>query len=274
MEDYAAQNKMAWEYDAYNFWVSQSTPYETAKKNLENPRNCLRYHAEYFENAKGMTIANICGSCGKRAVPLAILGANVSVFDISEQNKKYACEAAEAAGVNINYVVGDVLDIDMSVYGGYFDAAYMEGGILHYFHDINKFMSVIYNIIKPGARLILSDFHPFGKIMGTLSSGGLKEDADYFATGIAEAEMPHAGYYSEEQRKLFPRCLVRRYTLSEIINAVLNAGFILKSFDEHPSWTNAKLPGEYTILAVELPVPAAPTATNLPVVTPPSSHSP
>jgi len=253
MENYAAQNKIAWEYDAYNFWVSRETPAERAKEALENPKSHLRYHTKYFENAEGMTVANICGSCGARAIPLAVLGANVSVFDISEQNKKYACEAGEAAGVYINYVVGDVLDIDMSVYGEYFDVAYMEGGILHYFHDINKFMSVIYNILKPGAKLILSDFHPFGKIMTLLTnnSGVLKENADYFSTEITEGEMAHAGHYDEEKRKTFPKCLYRRYTLSEIINAVIDTQFILKSFDEHPSWTNDKLPGEYTILAVK-----------------------
>ena len=101
MENYAAQNKKAWEYDVYNFWVSQWTPAETAEEDLKNPRGGLRYHTKYFENAENLKIANICGSRGARAIPLAILGANVSVFDISEQNKKYACEVAEIAGVNI-----------------------------------------------------------------------------------------------------------------------------------------------------------------------------
>ena len=35
---------------------------------------------------EGLKIANICGSCGKKAIPLALLGADVTVFDISEEN--------------------------------------------------------------------------------------------------------------------------------------------------------------------------------------------
>lgn len=29
----------------------------------------------------------------------------------------------------------------------------------------------------------------------------------------------------------------------------INSGFTLKRFDEHPAWTNEKLPGEFTIVA-------------------------
>ena len=68
-------------------------------------------------------------SCGKKAVPLAVLGAQVSVFDISKDNEKYALELAAAAGVSLDYVVGDVLEMDMEKYGNSFDAVFMEGGI-------------------------------------------------------------------------------------------------------------------------------------------------
>ena len=89
MVEYSAQNKKAWEYDAYEFWVKQSgTPGDRAKKDLEDPIKMLKKYAAYFDTYKGIKVANICGSCGKKAVPLAILGAEVTVFDISEDNKK------------------------------------------------------------------------------------------------------------------------------------------------------------------------------------------
>ena len=38
MKDYSYQNKKAWEYNAYDFWVSHNgTPTERAKKDLEDP---------------------------------------------------------------------------------------------------------------------------------------------------------------------------------------------------------------------------------------------
>jgi hypothetical protein len=41
----------------------------------------------------------------------------------------------------------------------------------------------------------------------------------------------------------------RAYTLSDIINAVIEAGFTFKRFEEHPDWVNKNIPGEFTILA-------------------------
>jgi len=253
MERYAEKNKVAWEYDAYNFWVSQvGHPSERAKKVLENPRAMLGKYSDYFHDVNGIKVANICGSCGKKAVPLAILGASVTVFDISEDNIRYACETAEAAGTGIEYIVGDVMDINMSIYCEYFDIVFMEGGVLHYFHDINKFMRIIISVLKNNGKLICSDFHPLHKILDVNGLGGsssFNPDADYFSADIIQCEMAHAKLYETEKRESFPKCSIRRYTISEIINAVISSGFTLSSFDEHPGWSNIKLPGEFTLVA-------------------------
>ena len=169
MNEYSIQNKKAWEYNAYEFWVKEAgLPADRAKKIIADPRGALKQYAGYLNTFKGIWVANICGSCGKKAVPLAVLGADVTVFDISEDNKRYAVELADAAGVQIDYQVGDVLEIDMAKYGGTFDVVFMEGGLLHYFHDIDQFMGIMYGLLKPGGKMICSDFHPFSKVMDTL----------------------------------------------------------------------------------------------------------
>ena len=180
-------------------------------------------------------------------MPLAVLGAKVTVFDISEDNQRYALELAEAADTQIDYQVCDALEIDMTRYGVTFDVVFMEGGILHYFHDINQFMRIMYSLLKPGGKMICSDFHPFTKVMDTLDLQ--QPTMSYFSTDVFESEMAHARFYDEEIRKQFPKCSYRKYTISEIINAVIGVGFIFLRFDEHPSWTNASIPGEFTIVA-------------------------
>ncbi len=250
MNEQGRQHKKAWEYDAYNFWVRQNgTPEERAREDMEDPRKMLRKYADYFDRFEGVRIANICGSCGKKAVPLALLGADVTVFDISEDNRRYATETARAAGVPLNYEVGDVMEIDLRKYGGYFDVVFMEGGILAYFHDIGAFMTIMYTLLKPEGKMICSDFHPFIKIMDTLKLE--TPTMSYFSTDVFEGEMAHARFYDEETRKQFPKCLYRRYTVSEIINAIIGAGFVLRSFDEHPAWEDRTLPGEFTAVAVK-----------------------
>ncbi|MBQ8781291.1 MAG: methyltransferase domain-containing protein [Oscillospiraceae bacterium] len=247
MRDYSCQNKAAWEYSAYDFWIKEDgSPKERAQKNKENPKGMLRKYVNYFDAYQGVKIANICGSCGKKAIPLALLGAEVTVFDISEDNKKYALEVAEAADVRINYEVCDVLEIDQK-YEGYFDVVFMEGGVLHYFHDIDEFMQIMYSLLKTNGKIICSDFHPFTKITDTLNIG--QNTMNYFSTEVFEGEMAHARFYDDEIRRQMPKCSYRKYTISEIINAIIKNGFVLERFDEHPAWTNNDMPGEFTAVA-------------------------
>ena len=85
MIESSKQNKKAWEFNAYDFWLKESgQPAEKAQKILANPARSLRFHASYFSSFQGVKVANICGSCGKKAVALAALGADVTIFDISE----------------------------------------------------------------------------------------------------------------------------------------------------------------------------------------------
>ncbi len=212
--EYSIQNKKAWEYNAYEFWVKQSgTPVDRAKADLEDPVGMLKRYSAYFDTYSGIKIANICGSCGKKAVPLAVLGAEVTVFDISN----------------------------------HFDVVFMEGGVLHYFHDIGQFMYIMYSLLKENGKMICSDFHPFTKIADILN---LEQPAmSYFSEEIFEGEMAHARFFEENVRRQMPKCSYRKYTISEIINSVINSGFTLRRFDEHPAWTNENIPGEFTIVA-------------------------
>lgn len=249
MEEYSKQHKKAWEFDAYDFWVKHAgTPAERAREDTADPEKMLRRYARYFDRYKDVRVANICGSCGKKAIPLALLGAEVTVFDISEANKKYAMETAMAAHAPLAFEVCDILEIDLKKYGGYFDVVFMEGGILHYFHDIDQFMHIMHALLRPGGKMICSDFHPFTKIVDSLHLE--RPTMSYFCTDIIEGEMAHARFYEDDIRRQIPKCRYRRYTVSEIINGIIQNGFCLKQFDEHPAWDNDRLPGEFTAIAV------------------------
>lgn len=65
------------------------------------------------------------------------------------------------------------------MHGNYFDVVFMEGEVLHYFHDIDQFMNIMRMLLKEGGRLICSDFHPFTKIIDSL--GLQQKTLDYFS---------------------------------------------------------------------------------------------
>lgn len=122
MNEESAINKKAWEYRAYEYSIkNEGLPAECAKIIMKNPMARLKQHGKYFCNINGLKIANPCGSNGRRAVALALLGADVTVFDISEENKRYALELAHYSHIKMDYIVGDFYDVDMIVYENYFD---------------------------------------------------------------------------------------------------------------------------------------------------------
>jgi len=244
MRKQAQQNKIAWEYKAYETRIRQKPILETAKEILDNPMRFLRYHQSYFENISGKRIANVCGSDGRRTIPFAVLGAEATIFDISESQKKYALELAKAVGVKLEYVLGDFCETNVAKYGNKFDFLYLEGGIAHYFSEIDNFTKMLYAITKPSGRLILCDFHPYRKLDNSFATKG-----DYFDSRLYEGSPPLSVFSPQEEQGAFPKVIVRYYTMSEIINSIISSGFTLKELIEHPHWKDNKYPVEYTIIA-------------------------
>lgn len=245
-------NKLAWEYKVLEWRNNHfGTPEELANKIKNYPEGYLRYHQEIFNNVQNKKIASVCGSDGQRGVALALLGAEVTVFDISKMQKKYALELAKHAGVTINYEVGDFNSIDPSKYTGYFDYIYCEGGILHYFHDLNLFFAQVSRILKTDGKMILCDYHPFQKILAKEypERNVAKTGGDYFNNEILEGHVPYEKYFCCEERSKFPKCWLRFYTLSEIINSIIKAGLSIEEMQEHPKKDVPAWPGEFTLIA-------------------------
>jgi len=250
MNEQSAKNKAAWEHRAYEFWNRRDgTPKEKAAKILENPKAQLKKHQQYFEHIEGRKIANLCGSNGRKAVPLALLGADVTVFDISEENQRYALELADAANVSINYIVADLYDIDLDTYKSYFDMLYLEGGILHYFSDMDRLMSILFSLLKDDGVMVLSDFHPLIRCIVANSEDQYQVQPCYFDSELRRGDVAYKHFFDEHEQQDFPDVILRLYTLSEIINSVIASGFTLMKFDEHRGWKNENIPWEFTILA-------------------------
>ena len=106
------ENQQTWLQDTYEAWVHRyGTPEEAVLQLRKNPVTVLHPIVKHFGTVSGRQIANLMGSNGIKAVALAMLGAQVTLFDLSPGNAKYAEELARAAGVEVQVVVGDVLQL-------------------------------------------------------------------------------------------------------------------------------------------------------------------
>ncbi|WP_224753465.1 class I SAM-dependent methyltransferase [Paenibacillus terricola] len=234
------RNKQSLNSNAYEAWVNRfGTPAEAAQKLMYDPVKRVGKVIDYMGEISNKKIANLLGSNGNKAVALALLGANVTVVDFSEENEKYAKELAEAAGVPLQYVVSNVLQLPEEMRCGQFDIVYLEHGIVHYFLDLHALFQVAQELLRPGGKLVLQDFHPVTTKL--ISSRGTtanirkhKVTGDYFDTTIEEKEIAFTKYLDQGEKRTLTVKL-RKWTLGEIVTAIANTGFQIKSLVELPN---------------------------------------
>ena len=215
-----------------------------------NPESFLRHDLPYLGNVEGKRVANLLGSNGRKAVPLSLLGADVSVVDISPEGARYALELAEAAGVHINYLVTDVNELPVQELANSFDLVYMEGGVFHYFADLSHIAKIIYTILLPGGRLVASDFHPIIKCLSVSEGRGLLA-GNYFDEQFHEVDVAYQQFFPEEEQNDFPKCKLRYWTMGEIVTAFAGVGLTIEQLVESPHPQLADIPGQFVLTATK-----------------------
>ena len=245
MTGQSSRNKIAWEEKAYQFWVqSTGIPERAATDMLDDPRRWVRRHLPVLGDVKDQEILHPLGSNGRKGIPLAILGAKVTIIDISEENRRYALDVARAAGVDIEYIAADYGAYEDPSRDGSYDVAYMEGGILHYFADLGGMFRTTRRMLRSGGRLVLDDFHPYRKLASDFPTGG-----DYFDTGFHEAPVAYADLLKGVDPNTMPRCLLRYWTIGETVTAIASAGLQIEEMTEVAREASPKVPSSFILLA-------------------------
>lgn len=188
----APTSEELWNEDTYTAWVARfGTPSEASAKLIKEPSAKLYPLSSYFGDVQGKKMMNLMGSNGMKAVALSLLGADVTVADFSEANARYAADLAQEAGVQLNYIVSDVLKLPDHVLDGSYDIVFAELGIVHYFTDLAPFMETVHHLLSPGGIFVLRDFHPVTtKLISSKGSTAKvrkhKVSGDYFDTTLEE----------------------------------------------------------------------------------------
>ena len=237
------RNRDAWNTERYDSWVSAYGPAAVeAARIVADPAFKLRRLLPHLSEVAGTCICSVQGSHGRIAVALALLGAEVTVLDFAEDNRRFALELASAAGVAIDYRLGDVIEAGSLGLDGRFDALVMELGILHYHQDLGRFFAVMAGLARDGGLLVLNEFHPVERKLFQAIAGAPR---DYFNAELVIADVPNP---TGDARSL-AKCAYRYWTLAEIVTAVIAAGFRIDRLEEHPGWTDPTIPGTFTLVA-------------------------
>lgn len=240
----------AWNSGAYEAWLNRfGLPEEWAERIKRDPQTRIASLLSYIGNVEGKRIINLLGSHGTKAIAMGLLGADVTVVDISKENARYAKEVAGSAGISLHYIIADVLNMPKEVLSRDFDLVFMELGILHYFIDLEPLAHVVSELLKPGGHVIVQDFHPVSTKLLTSAGKKHKVTGNYFDKTLTAVNVAFSKYEtsSSEQKVVYER----KWTLGEIVNAFADAGLFIRRLDEHPNFkiNDIGIPKTFTLLA-------------------------
>jgi len=166
-------------------------------------------------NLKGKNVLEIgCGGaqCG---IGFAKKGARVTGIDISEEQLNYAKKLAEKNEVKIKLLQGDIVTLPQIKSNS--QEIVFSSWALFYVSDLNKCFKEVYRVLKKKGIFVFSTHHPFWE---TLNKRSMKVKRCYFETG--KCEEPHG-------KGIF---VWYRHTISELVNALTNANFIIERVEE------------------------------------------
>jgi ubiquinone/menaquinone biosynthesis C-methylase UbiE len=168
----------------------------------------------------------LAGGGGQQSAAFALLGANVTVFDISHEQLERDKKAAEHYGFEIKTVQGDMRDLSN------FEAARFD--IVHQAYSIN-FVPDLLQVFRQVARV--------------LREGGIYyfACANPFVMGMSQKDWNGEGYilkrpymggaqlcyddqewvYDQETHEKIPNVIEYRHTLSNVFNGLIQNGFVI-----------------------------------------------
>lgn len=229
-------NKEAWNQNNYQALVNRfGLPEEAAMKIKENPRWRLHPFQKYLPDDVGSKkVLHLLGSNGVKGVSLALLGADVTIVDFSNENKVFATKLSESAGVSIQYIVSDALSVSEKITDS-FDIVLMELGVLHYFIDLKPLANTIKQLLNINGRFILHEFHPISTKLITSNGKKHKVTGNYFDSSIHTQSIAFSKHLSEVDKTESQVVYQRRWTLGEVITTFSREGLFTEVLEEEPN---------------------------------------
>ncbi len=172
---------------------------------------------------------------GTDTVSLARLGARMSGLDFSGPALEVAARLGQDCGQQIDYVESDVYAALEHLPAGEFDFGFTGIGALCWIPDAARWAQVVAGLLKPGGFLFIREGHP---MLWTLSDprpdGLVVVEFAYFETaGTVFSE--ETSYVDHEGVLDSPTTVSFNHSLSELFNALWNAGMTITLFEEHQS---------------------------------------
>src|SRR5690606_16092369 len=137
-----------------------------------------------------------------------------------------ATDAAGRAGLDAEFLVGDVHDAVEIVGGRTFDVVYTGLGALNWLPDVGRWAQVMAALTAPGGRFYLAEFHPAAAMLG---DDDLTVRFPYFHDREQPLEWEEAGSYADlDAVTEHNRTVEWTHGLGAVVTALIEAGLTIE----------------------------------------------
>jgi SAM-dependent methyltransferase len=198
------------------------------------------FEPQELGDVRGLSLVHLQCHFGLDTLSWARLGARVTGLDFSAPAMEAAAELTRRAGLQADWVTSDVFAAPAALGGRTYDVVYTGIGALNWLPDTDRWADVVLELLAPGGRLHLVEFHP---ITDVFADDDLTVENPYFLEGprnwpveegtYAEVEAPTAHNATEEWA----------HPLGEVVTALTTRGLRLEFLHEHDVTLYARWPG-------------------------------
>lgn len=246
LDDLARYNKERWE-ELAQAGVAYSRPFlnldRTAAQNLVDPLSLTGELAD-------KDVLCLAGGGGQQSAAFSILGAKVTVLDLSETQLARDREAAHHYGYEVRTEHGDMRDLSRFVDGS-FDIVWHAHSI-NFIPNVNPVFEGVARLLRPGGFYRLSFHNPLTHGMDETKWDGVGYPlCEPYINGaeidqdrlFAVPEWTFENDAGEVQRIRGPREF--RHTLSALFNGLIERGLQIVRFEEDPTGATDPVPGSW-----------------------------
>jgi len=184
-------------------------------------------------DVRGKSLLHLQCHFGLDTLDLARRGARVVGVDFSNEAVGFARKLAREISVGAQFICANIYELSDHL-DERFDIVFTSHGVLGWLPDINAWAQIISRHLSPGGFFFIAEIHPFAWIFDeSRTDNTLAIELPYFHQAQPQIFV-EKGNYADPNANIEHEAHYWSHSVSDIISALLGAGLVLESFDEHP----------------------------------------
>ena len=207
-----------------------------AKSNMYNleafkqgQSSLMPYELESLGDVKNKSLLHLQCHFGQDTLSWSRMGAKCTGVDLSDEGIKLAQTLNAELNLDANFVCCNVLDTSKYI-NDTFDIVFTSYGVIGWLPDLKPWGKMIADRLKQGGTFFIAEFHPIVWMFDYLGDNPVMKYG-YMQDKVIYEE--YEGTYANQDSKMVSKEYGWNHGLSEVINALTEAGLHIEYLKEH-----------------------------------------